>query len=260
MRSLTPVEEAIYNEGERLIPEVTHDTAELIRHRSSYVFFRKVIENDLRSRRSDSVTIIDLGCGVGHGCVTLADIPGASVLGVDMSSESIEYARRHYARANVRYEQVDLLSFIPRMPEYDYVVSRNVFEHIAGGLELARSTKWRLRLMIDVPYAEPEGRNPHHLVHNIREDAFAAFAGRELFFQSLEGTIYDARTRPAEVNIIICTSSDPTLPRVSDLLKFPVRGWEPPFYRFRRFVGRKKQYAKAVVARIRSEVINRRNG
>lgn len=35
---LSPLEAVIYNEGERLIPYVTHDHDELVRHRSSYVF------------------------------------------------------------------------------------------------------------------------------------------------------------------------------------------------------------------------------
>ena len=91
MKKLTPVEEVIFNDGERLIPGVTHDLAEVIRHRSSYLFFQKVIESDLanRKRGSNPIQIVDLGCGVGYGCRILSGIADVHVLGVDHSPESL---------------------------------------------------------------------------------------------------------------------------------------------------------------------------
>ena len=60
MNKLTRTEEIIFNNGERLIPRVTHDLNELIRHRSSYLFFKEVISKDLSSVAKKTVTIIDL--------------------------------------------------------------------------------------------------------------------------------------------------------------------------------------------------------
>ena len=154
MKQFTPLEKAIYNAGERLIPGVTHDLAEVVRHRSSYVFFRKVIESDLAiiGEESKLVQIVDLGCGVGHGCHTLLKMPNSHIVGVDNSPESLEYARCNYAGSNITYQLADLGEFIPAMPEYDYVTSRGVFEHVPNGLQLALSTKWRYRLLFDVQY------------------------------------------------------------------------------------------------------------
>jgi len=230
MKKLTPIEEVIFNDGERLIPGVTHDLAEVIRHRSSYLFFRKVIENDLANRRreSESIQIVDLGCGVGYGCCILSNIAGVKILGVDHSPESLEYARRHYSRANITYEVGDLIEFIPTMSEFDYVISRGVFEHVPGGLRLALSTKWRNRLLFDVPYDESEGKNPYHMLHKICEETFSGFPGVQLFFQDLNGVIYDSQRKPANPNMIMCVCSHPELLRVvSQPITFPFPAWQP---------------------------------
>lgn len=232
LRKLRPLEEKIYNAGERLIPGVTHDVAESVRHRNSYLFFRQVIEIDAASRRGpEPLRIIDLGCGVGHGCETLSKIPNSHITGIDNSPESIKYAKQHYARSNITYQVADLLEYIPQMAEYDYVVSRGVLEHVPNGLQIALSTRWRCRLIIDVPYDEPGGVNPHHVLHRIREESFAKFPQAELFFQDLDGVIYDLGQRPPKPNTILCVCSRMHLPKAAATsIKFPFLAWQPPFY------------------------------
>lgn len=226
---LTPIEKVIYNEGERLIPGITHDRREFVRHRSSYEFFCRVIEGDLALAGTPGgsvpLEIIDLGCGVGHGCRRLARIRGARVTGVDLSPECIEYAQRHYAGPGVTYRREDLETFIPIMPEYDYVVSRGVFEHIPGGLALAASGRWSRRLMFDVPYDEPPGLNPHHLMTGIREEDFDGFPGAELFYQDLDGILYDRKNKPPKPNMILCVFRRPSLPEVGCGMSFPLPAW-----------------------------------
>jgi SAM-dependent methyltransferase len=234
VRVLTPLEEKVYNSGERIIPGITNCLEELVRHRSSYLFFRRIIELDLKTRgEAKPVRIIDLGCGVGHGCETLSKIPNAHIVGVDSSSDSIEYAKGHYAKKNITYQVADLIEYIPKMPEYDYVVSRNVFEHIPDGLEIALRTRWRFRLMFDVPYAEPPGRNPHHVLFNIREESFWTFPERELFYQDLAGVVYDVAHKPPRPNIIFCVSNGSDLVKVGEsCITFPVPAWKPMSTRF----------------------------
>jgi SAM-dependent methyltransferase len=229
-RRLSPIEEIIYNEGERLIPGITHDRKEHIRHRSSYEFFCRVIEGDLSKGENKNdpspVEIIDLGCGVGHGCHRLAKIPGSRVTGVDASPECIEYAERHYGGPGITYRNEDLARFIPRMPAYDYAVSRGVFEHIPGGLALAVSARWNRRLMFDVPYDEVPGPNPHHVLTGIREEDFHGFPGAELFYQDLDGIIYDRGGKPPRPNMIVCICTKPGLPMVGDGIPFPLPAWQ----------------------------------
>lgn len=236
MRALSPIEEKVYNSGERMIPGITNSLSELIRHRSSYVFFRRIIELDLKTMdKPKPIHIIDLGCGVGHGCKTLSNIPNTQIVGIDYSPVSIEYARNHYAKKNITYQVTDLVEYIPKMPEFDYVVSRNVFEHIPDGLQLALTTRWRSRLMFDVPYDEPPGRNPYHVLFNIREKSFSTFPETELFYQDLAGVIYDVAHKPPEPNIVFCVCNQPDLVKIGQSnISFPVPPWQPrsaSFYR-----------------------------
>ena len=162
MSQLDEREQRVYNAGERLIPGITHGVDEWIRHRSAYVFWRTVIETDLRNGHSHTpVRVLDLGCGVGHGCKTLTDNPQITVVGIDNDADTIEYARSHYAHENISYLQADIRNYVAEMSEFDYVISRNVFEHIENGLALLAQIKYRARLMIDVPYDE-DAENPQH--------------------------------------------------------------------------------------------------
>lgn len=226
MEDISPFLKKIYNEGERLIPGITHDMMELARHRSSYSFFRKVIELDLVEKRVFTpVRIIDIGCGTGHGCYLLSEIPGSQVVGVDISIESIEYAKKYYCKENISYQLANVEEFISTMPEYDYVVSRGVIEHIPNGLHIILAAKWRHRLLFDVPYDEPKG-NPHHLLLGIREKDFSEFSEAELFYEDLEGVIYDAPNKPSKPNMIMCVCSRPSLTKLKDSqINFPIQAW-----------------------------------
>jgi len=230
MKKLTAIEEIIFNQGERLIPGVTHNLAELVRHKSSYQFFKTIIERDGKSldRGGNLIRIADLGCGVGHGCETLAKPSNAEVWGMDCSGECMEYAQQHYSKGNIRYQQIDLEKFIPTMEEYHYVVSRGVFEHVSDGLNLALSSKFRFRLMFDVPYDEPDHSNPHHVLKRIREEHFSMVPQVELFYQDLEGIIYDSSEKPEKPNMIVCVRSHPDLPKISEMnISFPFAAWVP---------------------------------
>ncbi len=229
MGKLTPLEEKIYNNGERLIPGVTHDFAELLRHRSSYVFFKKIIEFDLfHKKQSGPVRIVDLGCGVGHGCYILSEITNSLIHGVDMSGDCLEYARTHYAKPNISYGFADLTEYINNMPEFDYAVSRHVFEHIQNGIQVALSANYCDRMMLEVPYNEGEG-NPHHLLLGIREEDFPDNLNAKFFFQDLDGFIYNAKGKREKPNGIIYVDSGPGhLKTDFNEIKFPV----PPSTQF----------------------------
>jgi SAM-dependent methyltransferase len=219
-------EKAIYNEGERLIPGVTHGINEIIRHKSSYNFFRTIIENDILMKSvSGPITILDLGCGVGHGCAMLAEIPGVRVIGVDISPECITYAREHYGRPNIDY-RLEELDFISSMPEYDYIVSRGVIEHIPNGLEVTVKTRWKNRLLFNVPYNEAPG-NPHHILLGITEKNFEQFTRSELFYEDLGGITYDIDTKPPAPNMITCICSSSNLLKIKKTnIAFPLPAWE----------------------------------
>ncbi|WP_016916647.1 class I SAM-dependent methyltransferase [Rickettsia honei] len=159
--------EEIYNDGERLILGETYDVLEVMRHKSSYKIFKKIIEADILNSPlmlNQKIKILDIGYGTGHGTFMLSDILGVEITAIDISKESIIYAEQNCGASNIQYIKSDLVSFIKKAEEYDYIVSRNALEHIEDGLNLALNLKYKKRLIVNVPFNEPEG-NIHHLVN-----------------------------------------------------------------------------------------------
>lgn len=231
MRTLTADEELLYNDGERLLPGITHSLEELIRHQSSYEFFRRVIEEDLRRERrygSGEVTIVDLGFGVGHGCKTLSTIPGSRVTGVDVATECLDYARANYGAPNIVHVISDIPKFIAQMSAFDYVVSRGVIEHVPDGINAMLKSRWTKRLMFDVPYDEPSDINQHHLLSRITEREFAAYPDKEMLYEEISGRIYGGSVQSPAPNMIMCVASAKEMPRVAEIVPLPLSAWEPP--------------------------------
>ncbi|HEV7820843.1 MAG TPA: class I SAM-dependent methyltransferase [Burkholderiales bacterium] len=87
--------------------------------------------------------VLDAGCGSGYGAHFLGCNGAASVLGVDISAEAIDEARREYQRDNVRFEVRDLqrLDAGP-LNEPEVIVNFETLPHLAEPrkfLEAARS-------------------------------------------------------------------------------------------------------------------------
>ncbi|MFK7871472.1 MAG: methyltransferase domain-containing protein [Roseobacter sp.] len=219
---MNKLQEFMYNEGERLVPYVSHDMDELIRHRSSYAFFHRVIQSDYEGQDAgNGPSIVDLGSGTGYGCALLASIENSTIVGVDIEEECRSFAEQYYPRTNVEYVIEDLTTYIPNMPGFDYSVSRGVLEHVPGGVELIAKIKFNKRVMVDVPYNEEPG-NQHHVITGILESDFDGLKNREIFYEDLKGNIYREDQKPQKANLIMVVASDPELPRISDLFEFPI--------------------------------------
>jgi ubiquinone/menaquinone biosynthesis C-methylase UbiE len=219
------LQELVYNEGERLVPYVTHGDGELIRHRSSYAFFHNVIQYDIQTEKnntqSEPTSIVDLGFGTGYGCSILSGLPNSRILGVDIANECEAYARQHFERRNVDYHIADLAEYIPTMLPFDYAVSRGVLEHLPAGMDLIERIKFRKRLMIDVPYDEVPV-NDHHVIVGIKEQDFAHLPDHELFYEDINGTIFDFQNKPDHPNMIMLVISAPGMAKVSEMSKYPI--------------------------------------
>ena len=93
--------------------------------------------------------VLEAGCGVGAQTVTLArQSPGAAIVSVDISAESVERARERVARAglaNVTCREADLCALPFAPASFDHVFVCFVLEHVARPLEvlgaLAAATK-----------------------------------------------------------------------------------------------------------------------
>lgn len=220
---MNKLQRLIYNEGERLVPYVTHGEGELVRHRSSYAFFHAIITADIQGYPFDhpEFTLADLGFGSGYGCALLSSLPGIRITGVDISKECETFARQYYMRSNVNYVIEDLSQFIPAAAPFDYVVSRGVLEHVPAGLNLIGRIRFNRRVMVDVPYDEEPG-NEHHILTRIKEDSFANIQGLELFYEDIEGRIFDAAHKPEAPNMVMAVISAPELPMVDSMFQFPI--------------------------------------
>lgn len=220
---MNKLQQMMYNAGERLVPYVSHDAAELERHRSSYAFFHAVIAADCASHplKHSPLTVSDLGFGSGYGVALLSSLPDSHITGVDIGPECETFARQYYARSNVSYVLQDLATYIPSAEPLDYVVSRGVLEHVPDGLNLIKHITFNRRVMVDVPYDEAPG-NEHHVLTGITEETFAGLGEAEFFYEDLEGRIFDIATKPSKSNMIMVVLSAPDLPKVGSLFTFPI--------------------------------------
>lgn len=216
------LQELMYNEGERLVPYISHNEGELIRHRSSYAFFRSVIAADQASGvAGDKPTIVDLGSGTGYGCALLSSIPGAAITGVDIADACRVFAEQYYPRRNVDHVIEDLTTYIPSMPIFDYAVSRGVLERVPGGVALIGRISYGKRALVDVPYDEKPG-NEHHVLTGIVEKDFADLPRCEIFYEDLEGNIYREDQKPTKPNLILVALRAEGLPKLADMFEFPI--------------------------------------
>jgi SAM-dependent methyltransferase len=120
--------------------------------------------------------VLDAGCGVGYGSALLAEA-AAEVVGVDVSSEAIAYARSRYARPNVEFRVDDLLA--PRLDDrsFDVVCALETLEHLADRDRFLREVVRVLRddgvLVCSTPRVDETVEspdNPFHCVEYSRED------------------------------------------------------------------------------------------
>ena len=212
----------IYNEGERLIPFVTHDDHEVIQRFSSYNFFSKIIQMDLKKNNIERADVLDIGFGCGYGCLIFSKILNVQqVTGIDISYACKSYAQENYGARNIDFVVIDAEEYLAQNRPFSYITSRHVLEHIHDGLSLTKNSNYTQRLIIGVPYNEKTG-NQHHVILGIKEDAFQDYENYELFYEGLDGTIYDSTNKPPDANTIICVASRHGLPPVHEMFDFPI--------------------------------------
>jgi SAM-dependent methyltransferase len=225
-RMMTELEAQVYNQGERLVPGVSHGMEELVRHASSYELFRQIIVKHMQANNKKTAHVLDLGCGAGWGSAYLARINGVRVTGVDIGVPAIEYAKTYHKNAKTNFFYADILEYVNYMPEYDYIISRNMVEHVPDGINLFTKLKWKEMLLVDVPYKEPEGANLYHLLHMVDETNFKDYENPLFMYQDLEGIVYKTPPQDIYINIMfILCQHKPTI----SLNDFPsiIPAWQP---------------------------------
>ena len=113
--------------GERLIPDKSPPALEA-EHRARYEFAKGMVA---------SKRVIDLGCGEGYGSHMLSEV-AASVVGLDISSESIEHAKATYKATNLSFQVGDVTRLPFPEKEFDACVCLEVIEHVENPDDLLR--------------------------------------------------------------------------------------------------------------------------
>ena len=118
--------------GERLTTSYTGDTA--IEHLHRYAFATAYVQDKV---------VLDIASGEGYGSNILARY-AASVVGVDISEEAVEHARRKYG-ARVRFEVGSVTAIPLEDASVDVVISFETLEHISDHQGMMREIKRVLR-------------------------------------------------------------------------------------------------------------------
>lgn len=77
--------------------------------------------------------LLDAACGAGYETKILQTAKAKSVVGVDISKESLESARRVYTAENIDYQYGDVNSLDFKDKSFDVVISFETIEHIKSG-------------------------------------------------------------------------------------------------------------------------------
>ena len=192
--------------GERFTPECVREIR--YEHWHRYAFASRLA----RGRR-----VLDAACGEGYGSALLARV-AASVLGVDISAETVAHAAARYAgRANLRFEAGDATA-LDALPDasFDLIVSFETLEHVEAQERMldgfARLLASDGVLVLSSPdkrtYSEAAGfRNEFHVRELYRDELeallAARFPARRLFGQKLlfQSAIWDLEAAPATIAV-----------------------------------------------------------
>ena len=120
-------------------------------------------------------SILDIACGVGYGSRLLKDrLPSAAVVGVDASSDAIDYAKARYAKEGLSFVLADAMTF--DAAPFDAVISLETIEHLPDPRAFIERIAARLLrpgglFVGSVPVTPSMDANPHHL-HDFTAHSF----------------------------------------------------------------------------------------
>lgn len=157
--------------GERVVPEMLADEAGC----------QKFIEISLRryetaARYVNGKKVLDIACGVGYGSRMLRLAGATSVVGVDVSPETVQYAEQTYQTSGVEFICADAEQF-KWNEQFDVVVSFETIEHLRHPIKFLENVHNLLisegDLVLSLPLGETRHFDPYHLHVFNQKEVFA---------------------------------------------------------------------------------------
>lgn len=130
---------------------------------------------------------LDLFCGNGYGSYLMSSELNSAILGIDGSSEAIDFANSHYATKQNMFSYKQFPFLLPKQT-FDFAVCFESLEHVEDDVALAgiliESLVKNGYLFVSVPNQEIHdlAKNPHkfHFRHYVNHDVINFFKDFEL--------------------------------------------------------------------------------
>jgi 2-polyprenyl-3-methyl-5-hydroxy-6-metoxy-1,4-benzoquinol methylase len=174
---------------------------------SYYLRYQKIIE-------TQGKVILDAGCGSGYKSLVLAEAnPGAKIVGIDLSEESVKLARQrlqHYKFENVEFHALSIYDLPKLGLEFDYINNDEVLyllPDIIAGLKAMKSV------------LKPQGIIRTNLHSSIQRSGY--FRAQEIF--SMMG-LMDSNPKEMEMEIAV-----ETMKALKDGVELKARAWNPNY-------------------------------
>lgn len=161
---------------ERIVPGTPEWEAFYHEHEQRYHFF---------AERFVGLDVLDAACGVGYGSALIARSGAKSVVGIDIDSQTVAYAREHFAHPRVAFAEGSAEQLSQLGQTFDVVVSFETIEHLRQPARFLTEVRRVLRpgglFICSTPnrdFARKEGKNvnPYHLSEMSFAEFSAAFA------------------------------------------------------------------------------------
>ncbi|PIS34962.1 MAG: hypothetical protein COT36_04810 [Parcubacteria group bacterium CG08_land_8_20_14_0_20_38_56] len=117
--------------GERIIPKGKYSSPDTPEHIERYSFALDYV----KAKR-----ILDIACGAGYGSALLAE-KANQVVGLDIDKDSIDYAKSHYSRQNLKFIMGDAQNFNFPDSFFDAIVSFETIEHLSSPSKFLKELK-----------------------------------------------------------------------------------------------------------------------
>lgn len=157
--------------GERVVPDLLADESGC----------QKFVEISLRryataARYVSGKRVLDIACGAGYGSQMLRLAGATTVVGVDVSAETVRYAEERYQTSGVEFICADAEQF-EWHEKFDVVVSFETIEHLRHPSKFLENVRSLLvpegDFVLSVPLGETRHIDPYHLHAFTQEDVFA---------------------------------------------------------------------------------------